>query len=151
MEVFIFQVFQLIWSFYYQPIYDAIEACGENPNIVISQEDAEAQKYGEPLVNCLTHTFLRGCNISGKVLILDEAQNYSVDDLRKTLTRACEKTKVIVIGHSGQIDLSNKSLSGFEKCIRHFKSKGDKRSSFHELTENFRGWVSQTADEPWIE
>lgn len=136
---------------YFQPVYDALEACGQNLNSIMSQEDTECQKYGDPIVNCITHTFLRGSNILGKLVILDEAQNYSEEDLRKTLTRVGKKTKTIVIGHSGQIDLANKSLSGFEKCIRHFKSKNDNRTSFHELTENFRGWVSQTADEPWIE
>ena len=100
----------------------------------------------------MPHTFLRGTNFAGKsIIISDEGQNYNSEDLRKTLTRVCKLGKTIVIGHSGQIDLPNKSLSGFEKCIRHFKSKNDNRTSFHELTENFRGWVSQTADEPWIE
>lgn len=136
---------------YFSPVYDALEACGQNSNSIMCQEDPETQKYGEPIVNCITHTFLRGTNILGKIVILDEVQNYTEDDLRKTLTRIGKKTKTIVIGHSGQIDLPNKKLSGFEKCIRHFKSKNDPRTSFSELTENFRGWVSQTADEPWIE
>lgn len=136
---------------YFSPVYDALEACGQNSNSIMCQEDPETQKYGEPIVNCITHTFLRGTNILGKIVILDEVQNYTEDDLRKTLTRIGKKTKTIVIGHSGQIDLSNKNLSGFEKCIRHFKSKNDSRTSFTELTENFRGWVSQTADEPWVE
>lgn len=136
---------------YFQPVYDALESCGQNLNSIIGSEDQECQKYGDPIVNCITHTFLRGGNILGKLVIIDEAQNYSEEDLRKTLTRVGKKTKTVVIGHSGQIDLTNKSLSGFERCIRHFKSKNDNRSSFHELTENFRGWVSQTADEPWIE
>ena len=136
---------------YFFPVYDALEACGQNSNSIMCQEDPETQKYGEPIINCITHTFLRGTNILGKIVILDEVQNYTEDDLRKTLTRIGKKTKTIVIGHSGQIDLPNKNLSGFEKCIRHFKSKNDSRTSFTELTENFRGWVSQTADEPWIE
>lgn len=136
---------------YFQPVYDALEACGQNLNSIMSPEDPECQKYGDPVVNCITHTFLRGTNVLGKLVIIDEAQNYSEEDLRKTLTRVGKKTKTVVIGHSGQIDLTNKSLSGFERCIRHFKSKNDNRTSFHELTENFRGWVSQTADEPWVE
>jgi phosphate starvation-inducible protein PhoH len=136
---------------YFQPVYDALEVCRENTNIIISQDDAECQKYGDSIISCVTHTFLRGTNLLNRVIILDEAQNYSEDDLRKTLTRVGTKTKAIVIGHSGQIDLQNKNLSGFEKCIRHFKSKNDDRTSFHELTENFRGWVSQAADEPWEE
>lgn len=136
---------------YFQPVYDALNICGENTNLVLDQENLESQKFGDPIINCVTHTYLRGINVLGKILLLDESQNFTEDDLRKTLTRAGEGTKTIVIGHCGQIDLPNKKVSGFEKCINHFKSKNDSRCAFNELTKNFRGWVSQTADEPWIQ
>lgn len=137
---------------YFVPVYDALKACHENVNVVMCSNESGEEKYGGVTINCMTHTFLRGTNFYGKVIcILDESQNFCEDDLRKTLTRVCKFAKAIVIGHSGQIDLPNKKLSGFERCIRHFKSKDDTRAAFHELTENFRGWVSQTADEPWIE
>ena len=137
---------------YFVPVYDAVSACNENIDIVVCSEESDNEKYGGTAIKCVTHTFLRGTNFTGKtIIIVDESQNFNCEDLRKTLTRVCKLGKTIVIGHSGQIDLTNKSLSGFERCIKHFESKNDKRASFHELTENFRGWVSQTADEPWTE
>lgn len=137
---------------YFVPVYDALKVCHENANVVICSEESGEEKYGGVTIKCVTHTFLRGTNFSGKTIcIFDEAQNFKEDDLRKTLTRVCKLPKTIVIGHSGQIDLPDKKMSGFDRCIRHFKSKNDSRSRFHELIENFRGWVSQTADEPWIE
>lgn len=137
---------------YFVPVYDALKACNEDANVVICSDESGEEKYGGVTIKCVTHTFLRGTNFQGKkFIILDESQNFKEDDLRKTLTRVCELGKTVVIGHSGQIDLPDKKLSGFERCIRHFKSKNDGRARFHELVENFRGWVSQTADEPWTE
>lgn len=96
-------------------------------------------------------SYLRGSNIgssSKKILIVDEAQNFTVHDLRKTLTRACEGTKVIVIGHTLQTDIPAHA-SGFEPCMKHFTSKNNPRFAFCELTTCHRGLVAETADEPW--
>ena len=93
----------------------------------------------------LTHTFLRGTNLKRKVIILDEAQNYTVADLKKTLTRCSDDCKVIVVGHDKQCDLKNKSTSGFIKYIEHFRNH--ERCEICELTINHRGWLSQFADE----
>ena len=103
-------------------------------------------------IRAVTDTYLRGSTIGsdGKtIFILDEAQNFDEHSLRKTLTRANDNSKVIVIGHVGQIDLSDKEQSGFAKCMEHFRSKGDPRFAFCKLTTNHRGLVSQVADEVW--
>ena len=46
---------------------------------------------------------LRGSNLNG-IMIIDEAQNFSVQDLRLILSRMQENTKVFIIGSIGQID-----------------------------------------------
>lgn len=130
---------------YFEPAYQAMIECNMNPNICVNSDSIVNQKYGEAYVTLLTHTFLRGTNLKHKIIILDECQNYTVDDLKKTLTRCSDDCKIICIGHDKQCDLDNKLLSGFKKYIEHFR--GHEHCEICELTINHRGWVSQFADE----
>ena len=130
---------------YFEPAYQAMIECNMNPNVCVNSDSLVNQKYGEAYVTLLTHTFLRGTNLKKKVIILDESQNYTVSDLKKTLTRCSDDCKIIVIGHDLQCDLEDKSSSGFRKYIEHFR--GHEHCEICELTINHRGWVSQFADE----
>lgn len=130
---------------YFEPAYQAMVECGMNINLCVDNESMVNQKYGDAYVTLLTHTFLRGTNLKKKVIILDESQNYTVADLKKTLTRCSDDCKVIVVGHDKQCDLKDKKASGFVKYIEHFKEH--ERCKICELTINHRGWLSQFADE----
>ena len=132
-------------SVYFEAFYQALVECGVNPNTSINNESMVNQKNGTSYITCITHTFLRGTNLNNKVIILDEAQNYTVSELKKTLTRIGDNSKVIVIGHTLQCDLDRPQESGFMKYIEHFKSMP--RATTCELTVNHRGWISQHADE----
>lgn len=141
-------------SVLFEPLYQAIITANMNPEQVITRESMTLRKSGLSFITAITDTYLRGSNVGDTedgepytVMILDEAQNFDEFSLRKTLTRACKNTKVIVIGHDGQVDLRGKS--GFTKCLDHFLSKNDPRVGSCELTINHRGFVSQTADESW--
>lgn len=128
---------------YYEPAYQAMIECGMNPNTDVYSESMTSKKRGEAFVKLLTHTYLRGTNLSEKVVIIDEAQNYTVAELKKVLTRVHDDCKVIVIGHTGQIDIS--SGSGFAKYIDHFRKYED--GVVCTLTVNHRGKISRYADE----
>lgn len=130
---------------YFEPAYQAMIECNMNINICVNSDSLVNQKYGEAYVTLLTHTFLRGTNLKKKVIILDESQNYTVADLKKTLTRCSDDCKIIVIGHDQQCDLEDKTSTGFKKYIEHFR--GHEHCEICELTVNHRGWVSQFADE----
>lgn len=130
---------------YFEPAYQAMIECDMNINTCINSDSMVKQKYGEAYVTLLTHTFLRGTNLKKKVIILDECQNYTVSDLKKTLTRCSDDCKIICVGHDMQCDLEDKSSSGFKKYIEHFR--GHEHCEICELTINHRGWVSQFADE----
>ena len=57
-----------------------------------------------------------------------------------------DNCKVIVIGHSGQVDLyHNPENSGFIRYLNHFKD--DPRTAVCELKTNHRGWISSHADD----
>lgn len=142
---------------YFEPMIQAMIACNMNPyselmNYQNNSTDTNMnnRKENSAIVNCVTHTYFRGTNISNKVVIIDEAQNYYTDELQKVLTRIHDNCKTIVIGHTGQCDLyKNPENSGFDKYIEHFRKafeKGDTRVKICELTKNYRGWLSNYAD-----
>ena len=127
---------------YYEPAYQAMVEVDMNPNTDVMSDSMMAKKRGDGFVKMLTHTYLRGTNLQNKVVILDESQNYTVDELKKVLTRCHDSCKVIVIGHTGQIDI--KGGSGFARYLRWFD--GHPRCAVCQLTTNYRGWLSTYAD-----
>lgn len=130
---------------YSEPFIEALLKLNINPNTAVHQYNVLNQKYGTSYIDAITHVYLRGRNFENKVVIIDEAQNYYFDELKKTLTRMADTCKVIVIGHSGQIDLyHNPENSGFARYVEHFKD--DPRTAVCELHKNYRGWISSHAD-----
>lgn len=127
---------------YYEPAYQAMIENGMNVNSDVMSESMTSKKKGDAYVKLLTHTYLRGTNLSNKIVIIDEAQNYTAAELKKVLTRIHDDCKVIVVGHTGQIDISGKS--GFARYIEHFKDQ--EKCAVCELTVNHRGWLSTHAD-----
>ena len=139
---------------YFEPAYQAIVEIGLNPyvdvctdSLVAKKGDSakrnEALKRGEGFIRLLTHTYLRGSNLAKKIIIIDEAQNFTAAELKKVLTRIHDDCKVIVIGHTGQIDIHGGS--GFERYLKHFE--GEAKCEVCKLTVNHRGWISTFADE----
>lgn len=134
---------------YQAALKDALLRCNYNPDAVIDNANPTGQKAGTAFVHFESAVFLRGCNLDDAVLIIDEAQNFDRMTLRKVLTRACKKTKVIMIGNPPQCDLPDASTSGFLPCLEHFTQKDDPRFEIVTLTENYRSWIANTADESW--
>ena len=132
-------------SVYFEAFYQAMINCNINPHTAVNDDSMVNQKNGSGYITCITDTFLRGSNLDDAVIIIDEAQNYTVSQLKKTLTRVGKKAKVIVIGHELQCDLDDPSQSGFMKYIDHFKDK--ERAKVCTLSNNYRSWISQCADE----
>ena len=130
---------------YAEPLYDALNKIGVNTYTAVNQESIMNQKEGTGYIDCLSHLWLRGCNLENKVIIVDESQNMYTDELKKVLTRISDNSKTIVIGHTGQCDLyHNKENSGFAPYIEHFKDQP--YAQVCELTKNYRGVVSNHAD-----
>jgi phosphate starvation-inducible protein PhoH and related proteins len=65
--------------------------------------------------------YMRGRTLSDAVVILDEAQNSTITQLKMFLTRMGENSKFIVTGDITQIDLPNKSNSGLVKACQLLK------------------------------
>lgn len=128
---------------YLDPLFDAMAEVGEQASYSI--EGVKLPKW----IEAKPHTFLRGTNLEGKFIIFDEAQNATKLQLKKVISRvhASPRTRIAVIGHTGQIDLKNPKDSGFADCIRHFMEYEPERTGNVSLTKkNFRGWISETVD-----
>lgn len=132
-------------SVYFEAFYQALMEFDVNINTAINNESMTNQKNGTGFITCITDTFLRGSNLNNAIIIIDEAQNYTVPQLQKVLTRVGSNAKVVVIGHELQCDLEDASKSGFTKYIRHFA--GRDRVAICQLSQNYRSWISQWADE----
>ena len=65
--------------------------------------------------------FLRGFNFSNCIVIIDEAQNCSENQLELIMGRLCIGSKIIICGDSAQIDLKSKKDSGFDFICKHMK------------------------------
>ena len=131
---------------YTAPLYDALAKLDINPYTAVNQESIMNQKDGAGYIDCVSHLWLRGCNLENKICIIEESQNFYKDELKKVLTRITDTSKTIVIGHSGQCDLyHNPERSGFEPYIEHFKN--EPYAQICNLTINHRGVVSTHADE----
>lgn len=132
-------------SVYFEAFYQALVKYDINPNTAINDESMVNQKNGTGFITTITDTYLRGSNLDDAVVIIDEAQNYTFQQLKKVLTRVGDKAKVIVIGHDMQCDLDDVSQSGFVKYIKHFSNRD--RCAVCELTTNHRSWISDWADQ----
>lgn len=129
---------------YYEPFYEALTTIGVDYKLATNQ-NIEDDKFGSSYLHPMTHTYMRGANLANAVVIVDECQNYYLDELKKVLTRCHDSCKIIVIGHSKQCDLyNNPERSGFVRYIEHFKD--EPYTAVCQLTKNYRGLISSKAD-----
>ncbi len=141
---------------YMQPLCDACYTLGLDPQqVILSEDNVQAMKEGKAYIQFTTDTFMRGINIENKVVIVEECQNGYLDEMKKVLTRIHDNCKLIMIGHSGQIDLIKKiERSGFVPYIDAFRKaidKGEKRAQICELNTNHRGWISTFCDNVYFD
>ena len=128
---------------YFEPAYQAMIDCNMNPfNDIMEGSLVDKPDKDDGFVKMLTHTFMRGTNLKKCVVIIDEAQNYTASELKKVFTRCHDEDKIIVIGHDGQIDISERS--GFTKYIQHYD--GEEYTENCKLSTNHRGRFSTHAD-----
>lgn len=76
----------------------------------------------ENIIEVLPIAYMRGINIDNAVVIIDEVQNISIDNIRTILTRLGENSKMILLGDINQIDMKYKKDSALEFLINNFKN-----------------------------
>lgn len=133
---------------YAVPFIQALHKAGVNPQELIYERMVDELFPYEYKV--VPHTFLRGRTISKAGLIIDEVQNGTIDEIKKTLTRIEDDCYLALAGHNGQIDIA-KERSGFAPYIHHFKQGKESgiytEIEFARLTTNYRGAFSSFSDQ----
>ena len=94
---------------YLQPLYDALQ------DMIPASKLQEYMEKGTIQIAPLA--FMRGRTLSDAVVILDEAQNTSVNQIKMFLTRMGLNTKMIVTGDMTQIDLPPSQKSGLKDAL----------------------------------
>lgn len=95
---------------YLQPLYDALED-------MITP--AKLKEYIEnKVIQIAPLAFMRGRTLSDAVIILDEAQNTTIHQIKMFLTRLGMNAKMIITGDVTQIDLPPSQLSGLKHALR---------------------------------
>jgi phosphate starvation-inducible PhoH-like protein len=74
------------------------------------------------IINIQPLAFVRGRSIDNTVIIVDEAQNISIDNMRTLMTRIGDNSKMIILGDVKQKDLRNKKESSLEVIIDRFNN-----------------------------
>ena len=133
---------------YKEPLIEAMNTLGIHSSALINEDSIKYIKTGEAYIQFTVDTYLRGCNFENSVVIIEEAQNYHFDELKKTLTRIHDNCKTILIGHDKQCDLyKHPERSGFVPYLKAFeKIKDDARVAICTLKTNHRGWLSTFCD-----
>ena len=95
---------------------------------------AKLKEYMElNIIQIAPLAFMRGRTLNDAVVILDEAQNTTTQQIKMFLTRMGMNTKMIVTGDMTQIDLPQSQTSGLVQALRILK--GVKGISFIELNK----------------
>lgn len=98
---------------YLQPLYDALQ------DMIPA---AKLKEYMElNIIQIAPLAFMRGRTLNDAVVILDEAQNTTTQQLKMFLTRMGTNTKMMVTGDMTQIDLPPSQASGLSHAIRILK------------------------------
>ncbi len=110
---------------YLQPLYDALQ------DMIPA---AKLKEYMEMnVIQIAPLAFMRGRTLNDAVVILDEAQNTTTQQIKMFLTRMGMNTKMIVTGDMTQIDLPLSQKSGLVQALHILK--GVKGISFIELNK----------------
>ena len=110
---------------YLQPLYDALE------DMIPTQKLHEMMDQN--IIQIAPLAFMRGRTLSDAVVVLDEAQNTTSNQIKMFLTRMGMNTKMIITGDMTQIDLPKGVRSGLREACQILK--GIKGISFIEMNE----------------
>lgn len=98
---------------YLQPLYDALEDMIPPAKL--------AEYMTNKTIQIAPLAFMRGRTLSEAIIILDEAQNTSVQQIKMFLTRMGLGSKMIITGDMTQIDLPPQQKSGLKDAMEVLK------------------------------
>ena len=99
---------------YMQPLYDALNDFLPSKQL--------AKLIEEKRIEIAPLAFMRGRTLAHSFVVLDEAQNTSVMQMKMFLTRLGEGSRMVITGDRSQVDLPRGVTSGLadaERLLRH--------------------------------
>jgi len=89
-----------------QPIYQ---------NMFLLYDKDKVEKYiNDGLIEIVPVSFMRGRTFVNAVIIVDEAQNVTHEQMEMIVTRIGKNSKMVICGDDAQVDLKQKRDSGFK-------------------------------------
>ena len=118
-----------------QPIYDNMEILLQSREV--EEDKKEKGKFGRKRTSSLEEfleygfieleplTYIRGRSLPDQFMIVDEAQNLSPHEMKTIITRAGDRTKVVLTGDPYQIDISylDSESNGLSVVVDKFKDE----------------------------
>ena len=99
---------------YLVPLFDSLEYFFGNETLQYLIEKRN--------IEIVPLAYMRGRTLNDACIILDEAQNATMSQIKMFLTRLGENSKMIITGDETQIDLHNKTFSGLQKSRKTISS-----------------------------
>lgn len=99
---------------YLVPLFDSLEYFFGNETLKYLIEKRN--------IEIVPLAYMRGRTLNDACIILDEAQNATISQIKMFLTRLGENSKMIITGDETQIDLNNKTFSGLKKTRKTLSS-----------------------------
>jgi len=94
---------------YLQPIWDAFRS---------QMRDEELkQRREQNKIEVAPVAFMRGRTLANAFVIVDEAQNATIQQMKMVLTRLGQGSQMVVTGDPSQIDLPNARMSGLDHAL----------------------------------
>ena len=98
---------------YMQPIWDGL-------NMVLGRDEVERRR-GSGEIEVVPIAFMRGRTLADAFVIIDEAQNATISQMKMILTRLGDRAKYAVTGDITQSDLPKGVQSGLDHALRILK------------------------------
>ncbi|KPJ67244.1 MAG: hypothetical protein AMJ43_05075 [Coxiella sp. DG_40] len=120
---------------YLRPIYDALyEMLGFNEVTKLVESHA---------IEIAPLAFMRGRTLNEAIIILDEAQNTTIEQMKMFLTRIGFGSKVIITGDITQIDLPKSQPPGLKNALEILKDEPDIGFCFFDASDIVRHPIVQ--------
>ncbi len=94
---------------YMQPLYDALQDCLPSRQLT--------RMYEDKTIEIAPLAFMRGRTLSRAFVVLDEAQNATIPQMKMFLTRLGQDSKMAITGDESQVDLPDAARSGFIDAV----------------------------------
>ncbi|MCB9681588.1 MAG: PhoH family protein [Alphaproteobacteria bacterium] len=95
---------------YLRPLFDAL---GD-----MIERDELAHLFDNGTIEVAPLAFMRGRTLNDCYVVLDEAQNATVEQMRMFLTRLGDRGRMVITGDTSQTDLPHRQTSGLAHAVR---------------------------------